>query len=62
MPAMLLHCDYIDIHHKVLFPSFPSCDKSSRVAKCMNALNFDIVEGVVALHPNMHDFGNEWYC
>lgn len=29
------------------------------VAKCMNALNFDILEEAVALHSNMHDIGNK---
>lgn len=30
-----------------------------RVAKCMNALNFDILDEAVALHSNMHDIGDE---
>ncbi len=30
-----------------------------RVAKCMNALNFDILDEVATLHFNMHDIGDE---
>lgn len=30
-----------------------------RVAKCMNALNSDILEEAVTLHSNMHDIGDQ---
>lgn len=58
--AMRLHCVYINIHHKVLFPvSLFATNRENRVAKCMTALNFYILDKAATLHSYMHDVGGE---
>lgn len=64
MPAMLLHCIYINIHHKVLFIPVPLLAKQigqkydkKRVAKCMKALNVYFMDNAATLHSYMHDIG-----
>lgn len=62
MLVVLLHCKKknIGVHHKVLFPGFlHATNHKKRVAKCMNALNFDISDEAVALHYNMHETGDK---
>lgn len=61
---MLLHCIYINIHHKVLFIPVPLLAKQigqkydkKRVAKCMKALNVYFMDNAATLHSYMHDIG-----
>lgn len=60
MLAMLLHYDYIIIHHKVLFPVFlHATNHRKELPNAWMPWTFDVLEEAAALHSIMHDAGDE---
>lgn len=59
--SCFLHCDDINVHHKVLFPDFSSCHKTSKkeLPNAWMPWTLTFLEEAAAQNYNMHEIGEQ---